>query len=203
MNQDSRDEPVRYLAGHDIYRRVGISKGTFDKIAIGPWCPRPDIYIGFQPGWEEKRITRWLKETGRIDVRGRPARADRVGRPRRDEEPPDWYVKVPDRFCTAREAARLLGRERKTIGRMKAAGHGMQAAVAVGALEGYDIEEVVRTGEQYGWIEPGGASVRAQWHQMCEHRNAELRDKERMRAAQGPGTAGVAASVDRSLSAAA
>ncbi|AEM88819.1 hypothetical protein [Streptomyces violaceusniger] len=177
MNQTSMSVPVSYEAGFDIYRRAGIKKATFDKLSSGPWCPQPDIYIGFQPGWKPCRATRWLKETGRIDVHGRPARADRAGRPRRDEEPPRWYRKRPVRYLTAAEAARLLGRERKIIGRMKTAGYGPQAAVLIGDLEGYDIGEVVRLGEQYGWVEPGGASVRQQWKELCRYRNRSLKGR--------------------------
>jgi len=170
-------KPVRYQAGYDIYRRACIAKATFDKLAAGRWCPKPDIYIGFQPGWAPHRATRWLKETGRIDVYGRPSNANRTGRPRRDEEPPQWYLKEPNRFLTAGEAARVLNRERKIIGRMKAAGHGPQATVVIGDLEGYHIDDVVILGEQYGWIEPGGSEVRALWSEMCRHRNLALKGR--------------------------
>jgi len=176
MTRTSKN-PVRYQAGYDIYRRAGIKKATFDKLAASPWCPQPDIYVGFQPGWSPRRATRFLKETGRIDIHGRPSTADRRGRPRRDEEPPRWYLKVPKRFLTAGEAARVLNRERKIIGRMKAAGYGPQAAVVVGDLEGYHIDDVVILGEQYGWIEPGGADVRALWNEMCRHRNLALKGR--------------------------
>jgi len=176
MTRTSKN-PVRYQAGYDIYRRAGIKKATFGKLAAGRWCPQPDIYIGFQPGWAPQRATRWLKETGRIDIYGRPSNADRMGRPRRDEKPPRWYIKAPKRFLTAGEAARLLGRERKIIGRMKSDGYGPQASVVVGELEGYHIDEVVILGEQYGWIEPGGSEVRTRWNEMCRYRDLALKGR--------------------------
>ncbi|MFD8335534.1 hypothetical protein ACFV42_23175 [Streptomyces solisilvae] len=177
MTRTSKNTPVRYYGGFDIYRIAGIRRDTFEKLAAGPWCPRPDIYIGVQPGWKPSRAMRWLKETGRIDIHGRPARADRRGRPRRDEEPPGWYCPrtAPKRYSTAEETARLLNHEKKIIGRMKAAGHGPEAAVVIGDLEGYSIDEVVRLGEQYGWIEQGGAEVRARWAEMCDYRRRSLK----------------------------
>jgi len=175
MTSTSSNEPVRYAAGFEIYRDAGMAKTTFGKLSAGPWCPWPDIFIGLQPGWKRDRAQRWLRETGRIDAEGRPQRARRR---RPDEVPPEWYRCLsPRRYLTAGEAAMLLGHERKTIGRLKATGHGLEAAVVVGDLEGYHIDAVVLLGEQFGWIEPGGAMVRAAWETMVRDRNRMVKFK--------------------------
>lgn len=176
MSQDPDQAPRSYESGTDIYRRAGLAKITFSKLRAGRWMPSPSIYIGQQPGWDPLLIDRWLIESGRIDAHGRPCRATRTGRPRRDEQPPDWYRRPPVRYLTIREAAILLHRERRSVSHLQAENCGMRASVAIGPLAGYRIGEVVRVGLQYGWIDPAHEDdVRAHWARLDAHRSRALR----------------------------
>lgn len=151
----------------DIYRRAGIEKVTFAKLSATRWCPDPDIRIGTRPGWNPYRSNRWLRETGRVDIYGRPARATRIGRPARDEEPPDWYVKRPARLLTANESALVCHRERKIIKKMRDLGIGPRPAAVLGGDEGYSVHEVIRTGLQFGWLrEEEVPAIRERYRQL-------------------------------------
>lgn len=145
----------RYDSGADIARRAGINRMTFAKLSAARWCPQPDIRIGTWPGWNPYRSVRWLRETGRIDIHGRPSRATRIGRPAKDEEPPDWYNKQPVRLLTATEAAFVLGKERKIIRSLRNLGIGPEPAACIGDLEGYTLNEILRVGRWNGWVYPG------------------------------------------------
>ncbi|MGW5819178.1 hypothetical protein [Streptomyces noursei] len=143
-----------YDGTHDIYGRVGLSKITFHKLIKGIWCPDPDIMIGNRLGWHRHRSERWLRETGRIDIHGNPSMSHRVGRPRKEEEPPRWYTTYTRRYLSPKEAAFVVGVERKAIDRLRRSGAGPTPSVAIGSFLGYDLDVIVRTGLHYGWIEP-------------------------------------------------
>ncbi|MEW1679156.1 hypothetical protein AB0O47_38800 [Streptomyces noursei] len=176
--------PVVYWSARDIYEAAGLTRGTWQSITIFGWYPRPDIYVGRQAGWTPARAMRFLRETGRINVRGEAVPGDRVGRRPQNEDPPSWYFVKAVRFFTRAEATALLGRDQRLFKRAIAVGVGPQEAVHIGAGAtlrphvGYDIETVIKIAEEYGWIDLGsGDEVRLRAKELVELR--EHQDEQR------------------------